>query len=63
MDSIDRIIDPVKLEEYNQQVEVIAGKLKKLKGTWVERVGIVNEIVCWYYERKFLKLVKRLING
>jgi hypothetical protein len=57
------IIPEDSLAAFKKEAEKLTQQLKKLEGTWIEKNGIIREIVIAYYERKFLKAVKRLSNG
>lgn len=57
------LFDPVKLEKYNKEVERLRKQLMLLQGSFVEKIGVLNKLVVWHYEKKFLKLTKELNNG
>lgn len=60
---LKEIIPAGRLEEYQKETEQMVKELKKYSGTWVEKYPLIKKLVIWYYERKFLKAIKRLTDG
>jgi hypothetical protein len=51
------------LELHKLQAEKMASELKKLECSWLNRYAFTRELVMLYYERKFLKSIKRVTHA
>jgi hypothetical protein len=49
--------------KFQQKALELSEKMKVLSNSWVTKYPLLCEVLLWHYERKFLKLVKRLKNG
>jgi hypothetical protein len=61
--TIREIIPKEMLELHQLESDRLVRELKKLQGTWVDRNPIMRRLAIWYYERKFLKSIKKLTHA
>lgn len=59
---LKEIIPADKFKRFNAESDKLAEKLKSLTGTWLDK-PVLRNVIIWYYTKKYLKAVKRLING
>jgi len=60
---ISEIIPEQRLNEFKEAAEIMANKVSGFKDSWVCKYPFIADLVLWYYEKKFLRLIKRLKNG
>lgn len=57
------IIPADRLQAFQNDADALAKKVSSLKDTWVCKYPLIARLGLWYYEKKFLRLIKRLKHG
>jgi hypothetical protein len=56
-------IIPEKVKEFQDRVDRMTVKMGSISKSWIVKCPPIAKFMLWYYERRFLKLVKRFKNG
>ena len=60
---IDEILPEAVIKSFQAKCDKLTNGLDMWEKTWLAKWSLSGRLIAWYYERKFLKLVKRLKNG